>query len=427
MYILGFTAVIAIIIITMLVAIDIRKTNNLNADSAGLAMASAQSNIKWTAWIDSNRPSTVGDYELISDIRKTHPEICANPIAIQCTTSDGAAYSSTKQNVTCDTNIGLVCKNSLNGKNSKKINCKDYKIRIGCPVIPQTCNDSDGGKNYYVKGTISGPDKYGNGNPKADYCGAGKNSKILMEGFCDNGYVNFISYTCPNGCVEGACITQTDSNVCCESFGYGANMIKTTSTYTMMPKSQCANCITNPTTGINQCITGGGRNIVNNSYCKTVCPLYLTPQPGWCTNGKIALGTINKNGCQGPPTCNLIPTTCITDLGFGCLGKPIIINNSITFSISNGIGYNIYLESNQVSLSNIACPGSSNMTICGSGDNMSNCSSNYYLESNNTSTLILRGCSLSNTNVNGTVSFNYTSNYGSIRTFNVHISGVATN
>jgi hypothetical protein len=67
-----------------------------------------------------------------------------------------------------------------------------------------TCTESDGGINYYVRGTIKGTDKYGNPNPGVDYCTYGPN---LMEGFCDeSGYANFILYPCPHGCKRGACI-----------------------------------------------------------------------------------------------------------------------------------------------------------------------------------------------------------------------------
>ena len=54
------------------------------------------------------------------------------------------------------------------------------------------------------------------------------------------------------------CGQVPQEQICCEIFGYGAYMIKTSSTYEMMSRNQC-------TTGAG--FTGGGRNIVNNSYC----------------------------------------------------------------------------------------------------------------------------------------------------------------
>ena len=60
--------------------------------------------------------------------------------------------------------------------------------------------------------------------------------------------------------------------VCCEIYGYGAYMIKTSSTYEMMSRNQC-------TTSAG--FTGGGRNIVDNNYCKpTSSTTVLSPNGG---------------------------------------------------------------------------------------------------------------------------------------------------
>ncbi|MBU0959124.1 MAG: hypothetical protein KKB31_04220, partial [Nanoarchaeota archaeon] len=64
----------------------------------------------------------------------------------------------------------------------------------------QTCTDSDGGINYYVKG-IAG-DLW-------DYC---EDSNLLHEAFCldkEEGYADYINYTCPNGCVDGVCVSSS--------------------------------------------------------------------------------------------------------------------------------------------------------------------------------------------------------------------------
>ena len=78
------------------------------------------------------------------------------------------------------------------------------------------CIDSDGGKNYYVKGTTT----KGIQN-ETDVCykdtptGAGDSSRInaMYEYFCDNslGYDVFTQayYVCPYGCSNGACINST--------------------------------------------------------------------------------------------------------------------------------------------------------------------------------------------------------------------------
>ncbi len=67
------------------------------------------------------------------------------------------------------------------------------------------CIDSDGGKDYYVKGTVNPPCAEG-----AD-CGSWIDScnddNVLIEYFCDgdNYNDNFEYYECSNGCKDGAC------------------------------------------------------------------------------------------------------------------------------------------------------------------------------------------------------------------------------
>jgi len=63
------------------------------------------------------------------------------------------------------------------------------------------------------------------------------------------------------------CNGVSQEEVCCEIFGYGAYMIKTQSTYEMMPRNKCI-----PVTNY----VGGGRNIVDNNYCKMNSPTPVT-------------------------------------------------------------------------------------------------------------------------------------------------------
>ncbi len=70
-----------------------------------------------------------------------------------------------------------------------------------------TCTDSDGGKNYTMKGntvSISSNGVPGNAN---DYC----SGNYVIEYFCmpvvgGNSVVGGETYNCPNGCSNGACI-----------------------------------------------------------------------------------------------------------------------------------------------------------------------------------------------------------------------------
>ena|SRR3989338_6736212 len=89
-------------------------------------------------------------------------------------------------------------------------------IRITCgakePPIT-SCKDSDGGKNYDVKGITTYKNGYG-----SDICGydlnptAYTNRQVLVEGFCDPDFVDILNseqFSCPNGCSDGACVKRT--------------------------------------------------------------------------------------------------------------------------------------------------------------------------------------------------------------------------
>lgn len=81
------------------------------------------------------------------------------------------------------------------------------------------CTDSDGGKNYYVKGKTEGKAGYKEGivsetdscfncnnlAVKSYSCDAGSDC-CVSEGYCLNNEVFIGSLQCPNGCKDGACI-----------------------------------------------------------------------------------------------------------------------------------------------------------------------------------------------------------------------------
>ncbi|MCD6557780.1 MAG: hypothetical protein J7K31_01960, partial [Candidatus Aenigmarchaeota archaeon] len=72
---------------------------------------------------------------------------------------------------------------------------------------PRVCTDSDGGKNYYVKGTVI--DKYG--NKFTDHCkrDLATNTSEVVEYYClDNQEVGAVVRNCPNGCKDGACLRE---------------------------------------------------------------------------------------------------------------------------------------------------------------------------------------------------------------------------
>ncbi len=82
-------------------------------------------------------------------------------------------------------------------------------LKASCSATT-TCTDSDGGLNYYVKGTLNevGVD------PKlaTDFCDDSFPGYNLREYYCDNnGNGQSVPYNCPNGCSDGACITETEN------------------------------------------------------------------------------------------------------------------------------------------------------------------------------------------------------------------------
>ncbi|MEK6872257.1 MAG: hypothetical protein AABX16_05115 [Nanoarchaeota archaeon] len=82
----------------------------------------------------------------------------------------------------------------------------------------KACTDSDGGKNYYVKGFALNAS---NSQASIDKC----NNQVLTEYYCDGVLIKSEDYTCSNGCNDGACIVgnssgnQTGNQTCFDSDG----------------------------------------------------------------------------------------------------------------------------------------------------------------------------------------------------------------
>jgi hypothetical protein len=82
------------------------------------------------------------------------------------------------------------------------------------PPLSENCIDSDGGKNYYVKGSVV----YSDNPALVDYC---KGNDDLFEYFCsgENGMPKGMNITCDRGCKDGACIRE-DCEDLCKNLGY---------------------------------------------------------------------------------------------------------------------------------------------------------------------------------------------------------------
>ncbi len=66
---------------------------------------------------------------------------------------------------------------------------------------------------------------------------------------------------CGHGCSEGACVEEEEL-ICCESFGYGAEMVKCCETYEWTTAEECT---------VPEDFVGGGKAVVEDSYCENTC------------------------------------------------------------------------------------------------------------------------------------------------------------
>jgi len=150
----------------------------------------------------------------------------------------GPASSINDCAATCGLNICTSCKSGscsdysdCNSNPSGGICSSGQTCCSGSCALPQSnakCNDSDGGINYYLFGklnyTLDGitynsaedwcSTNNGNGG-YTNYCN-GTNC-ILVEEICSNitKGSDWVSYNCPNGCSNGACINQTQTTPTC--------------------------------------------------------------------------------------------------------------------------------------------------------------------------------------------------------------------
>jgi len=93
----------------------------------------------------------------------------------------------------------------LNGIIDGSIETINVNCANGCSdgACIADCTDTDNGRNYYVKGEITGELVSGPGSPSADMC---LNEIKLRELFCNsNSKGEPRLYECPNGCNDGAC------------------------------------------------------------------------------------------------------------------------------------------------------------------------------------------------------------------------------
>ena len=139
-------------------------------------------------------------------------------------------------------------------------------VQVGGGVT--TCTDSDGGKNYYKKGTVTlGAESK---TDSCTYCTGACQPSIpcnvtcgaVVEYYCASDKIKSEIYVCPNGCEEGACIKTCVPNCAgkeCGDDGCGGS---------------CGTCLINEECQESQCIfiSNCGNNICELGETVENCP-----------------------------------------------------------------------------------------------------------------------------------------------------------
>lgn len=111
----------------------------------------------------------------------------------------------------CDGDVptSVTCKDKGydTGDVSCTTDCKlDYDncVKIPIPASSNLCNDTDEGRDYSKKGTLT-VDVNGTKKKYTDYCRTGKFEDYVYEYYCVNDSMAAENYDCANGCSDGKC------------------------------------------------------------------------------------------------------------------------------------------------------------------------------------------------------------------------------
>jgi len=152
-----------------------------------------------------------------------------------CSDNDVGDYENVTSSSANDS-LGNVIEDSCDGDTLKEAVCVegevdtvDYECEFGCEegrcLGESSCEDSDGGLNYFEKGQTT--------SCVGDDCIIGENescldNEILWESYCGkNDEIVFQQFMCPEGCVNGACnIPEEKPKATCDPVVIGGPEIK---------------------------------------------------------------------------------------------------------------------------------------------------------------------------------------------------------
>lgn len=138
---------------------------------------------------------------------------CVNISAnVTCTDTDGGLNYYNKGTITFSngTNTSDRCLSPTQITEYQCLNNSLFSTMYYCPCVDgvcinNSCTDSDGGLNYYTKGTLT----FANGTIYTDFCSSQVGT--LIEHQCTNNPdLGSVGYICPNGCLNGACISSVN-------------------------------------------------------------------------------------------------------------------------------------------------------------------------------------------------------------------------
>jgi hypothetical protein len=185
-----------------------------------------------------------------------------------------------------------------------KVYCENGCEYGRCLTVSEgTCNDPDGGKNFYVKSVVETKTPTSTGR-YYDRCDS-QQEGVLNEWYCDGARAAKISYKCPNGCKDDACVREVSpcrdtDTVPADDGVYGKNIYKKGTAY-YDGKSYTDEC--NYCTGAceypeqTDCTTCGA---VKEYWCEDdevwtttiVCPTDYTCEEGACIRRNIPPPTV---------------------------------------------------------------------------------------------------------------------------------------